>query len=74
NDSSVGDFKAAAKARAAAKDHSEEVFKRIGWRSLIPTIIDKGFFETSAKTKIEAVYTANFQTAVRLLSIENALS
>ena len=65
---------AQARAEGEAKAHGEEVFKRIGWRGIITTLLEKSYFEKSGtgKTKLECVYEASFETAVRLLSLQNA--
>ena len=39
---------------------------------MIVTLIEKGWFTGSHPTPIESAYRANFESAARLISIENA--
>jgi len=39
---------------------------------MIVTLLEKGWFNRPELTPIESVYSAKFEDAVRLLSIENA--
>jgi hypothetical protein len=55
-----------------AAQHSEEVFRKVGWRQMIVTLLDKGWFNRPDMSPVESVYTAKFEDAARLLSIENA--
>lgn len=52
--------------------HSEETFKKVGWRQLIVTLLEKGWFKNPDMSAIKSVQVARFEDAVRLLSIENA--
>jgi hypothetical protein len=52
--------------------HSEEVFKKVGWRQMVVTLLDKGWFKEPTLSAIQSAYVARFEDAVRLLSIENA--
>lgn len=55
-----------------AIEQSEETFKKVGWRQLIITLLDKKWFNEPGKSAIQSVQQASFEDAVRLLSIENA--
>lgn len=51
---------------------SEETFKKVGWKQIIITIAERGWFDGLQAAKIESALMAPFEDAVRLLSIENA--
>lgn len=40
---------------------------------MIVSLLDKGWFSTPNLSPIESVYSAKFEDAVRLLSIDNAI-
>ena len=60
------------KAYDRAQERNEEVFRRVGWRQLVVTLLEKGWFARPDCSAIEAVYRSRFEDAVRLISIENA--
>ena len=51
---------------------SEETFKKVGWKQIIITIAERGWFDGLQASKIGSALLAPFEDAVRLLSIENA--
>lgn len=59
-------------AYSKAKEASERVFNRIGWRSIYGRLIESGFFSRPDQTPIQSAMAANFEDAAILMSNENA--
>ena len=55
-----------------AKAHSAAVFRRIGWRQLIITLLESGWITTPGHSPLEAVQRYPFADALRLISLSNA--
>lgn len=53
-------------------NHNETVFKRVGWRQLFMTLLNKGWFNQPGLSPFESVCRADFFNAARMISIENA--
>ena len=70
------DTKQAAAEREAynrAVSHQKEVQKRIGWRSIIHTLLERGWFNQPGMTPMESALRSKFEDAVRAISRENAM-
>ena len=68
------------KQRAAEKEaydravsHQQEVQKRIGYRSIIQTVVEKNWFNTPGLTPMESALRSRFEDVVRAISRENAM-
>lgn len=51
----------------------EEIFRRVGHRSIYSTLLDKGYFSRGDESPIVSVKKAPYEQAIRLISINNAL-
>lgn len=56
-----------------AVSHQKEVQKRIGWRSVTHTLLEKGWFNRPDMTPMESALRSRFEDAVRAISRENAM-
>lgn len=55
------------------RERNKKVWKRINWEQFIIRLLNTGYFNHPQKTSLEAVYAANFEIAIRVLNIENAM-
>lgn len=55
-----------------AKSANEDIFKKIGFKSVIKRLLELAAFQGSRKTAIESVNNAPFTDAVKLISIDNS--
>lgn len=56
-----------------AKAENAKAWSRVGWWGVYKRLLDGGFFNEPNKTPSESVLSMDFATAVRQISIENAL-